>query len=63
LKISPGERLAHLRMAVGLSQTELARAARMHQADVSAIERGRRPLHGGWADRISVVIATALLGR
>ncbi|OGQ08563.1 MAG: hypothetical protein A3G32_00195 [Deltaproteobacteria bacterium RIFCSPLOWO2_12_FULL_40_28] len=56
IAISPGEMLATLRYLQGLTQNELAKKARMTQANISSMESGRQQIG---RDR-AIVLAKAL---
>ena len=56
IAISPGEMLATLRQLQGLTQNELAKKARMTQANISSMESGRQQIG---RDR-AIVLAKAL---
>lgn len=45
--------LSDLRAWAGLSQPELARALQVPETTLSAVERGRRPLHASLAERLA----------
>ena len=56
IAVSPGEMLATLRHLQGLTQNELAKKARMTQANISSMESGRQQIG---RDR-AIVLAKAL---
>ena len=47
--VSPGEMLATLRQLQGLTQSELAKKAKMTQANISSMESGRQQIGRGRA--------------